>query len=44
VEEWAERKLEREGEQWTLEWLRWWVYQKWWMALERQELVKWEVE
>jgi hypothetical protein len=44
VEEWAEHKRELEGGQWKLEWWRWWVWRKWWMALERRELVRWEVE
>jgi hypothetical protein len=44
VVEWVEQKREQEQEQWKLEWWRWWAERKWWMALERHELAKWEVE
>jgi hypothetical protein len=37
----VERK--REWEQWKQEWWRWWKQQEW-LARERQELAKWEVE
>jgi hypothetical protein len=36
--------VERKREQWKQEWWRWWKQEEWWMARERQELAKWEVE